>query len=410
MRGIEIKFSDFKDFFKYDPSSHSPSSSDGEEKNEYYARVSYRCSYVKRMLCLVLALVIIIFLLMGSITYDSFYYLSKDFLAAADYVNAEYESISYPSGESQSFAIYREGLAVASRTGISIYSAMGRELYSASHQYGNPVLKTSSKYALLYDSGGKKYSIYNSFSKISEENLDHCIYDAEMADSGDYVIVTGSSEHTSIARVYDSSGKRYDYRFKSSHIASVAISENGKQLAIALIETEGDTIKCEIRLYNIGDDSFKSAKTSFNGIPYDVSFFSNGNICVVGEHGVDVFDGSLKLKEAQAFENGVSAYFISNEKITLSFSDRELKTKIIVIDKSGDISYNNIISERVLDIRIEQEYLFVQIPDGFIRINTNGKDYDYQRIKMVSSNFKMLVFDKNRLLICNDSYARFIGF
>jgi hypothetical protein len=64
----------------------------------------------------------------------------------------------------------------------------------------------------------------------------------------------------------------------------------------------------------------------------------------------------------------------------------------------------------VLDISTEQEYLFIQIPDGFIRIDTYGKDCDQQRIKTVSSGFRMLVFDKDRLLICNGSYARFIDF
>lgn len=407
---MDFKLSDFKDFLKYDPSSESIKGGAGEEKNEYYARVSYRYSYAKKLACLALALVIIIFLLMGSITYDSFYYLAKDFVAANDYVNADYESISYPSGEAQSFAIYREGLAVASREGISIYSAMGRELYSASHQYGNPVLKTSSKYALLYDSGGKKYSIYNSFSKIDEKSLDYCVYDAEMADNGEYVIVTGSADYTSIAQVYDNGGRRYDYSFKSSYIAAIDISENGKQLAIALIDTEGDAISCEIRSYRVGEDSYNSARTTFRGIPYDIAFLSNGNICAVGERGINVFDGSLKLKGELEIDSTISSYSVSDEKIAVALYDGELKTKIIIIDKNGDISYNNIISERVLDISTEQEYLFIQIPDGFIRIDTYGKDCDQQRIKTVSSGFRMLVFDKDRLLICNGSYARFIDF
>ena len=407
---MEFKNSDFKDIFKYDPSSAIDKKDPQAEKSEYYARVSYRYGYAKKILSVLLLTVIVIFLFMGSITYDNFYYLVKDFGVAVDFVNSGYESITYGVGNSQSFAMYRGGLAVASREGISIYSAGGRELFSISHQYGNPILKTSAKYALLYDNGGKQYSLYNSFSKVSEETLDYSIRDAEIADTGEYAIVTTDEGYTSVLRVYDKNGKRYDYNFSSSYISSLAMSKDGTKVAVALLNADSEKYRSEIRVYRVGSSSYQSSDIGFSKTPYKIGFFDNGNICAVGSEGINVFNKNLDLEGEYYTESEVYAYSLSENHITIAFFDKKnSKSQIIMFDKKGNVSYNDIIAEKILDIEVHNEYLFLQNPNGFVRINT-AKANDRSEIKVVSSDFKMLLCGSDTILICNSSYARFIKF
>lgn len=407
---MEFKTSDFKDFFKYDPSSAVNKEESQAKKNEYYAKVSYRYGYAKKILCVILLLIIVIFLFMGSITYDNFYYLVKDFGVAVDFVNSGHESITYGVGESQSFAMYRGGLAVASREGISIYSAGGRELFSISHQYGNPILKSSAKYALLYDNGGKQYSLYNSFSKVSEETLDCPIRDAEIADTGEYAIVTSAEGYMSVLRVYDKNGKRYDYGFSSAYISSLAMSRDGTKVAVSLLHAEGEKYRSEIRVYRVGSSSYQSSDMGFSRTPYKIGFFDNGSICAVGSEGINVFNKNLELESKYYTESEVYAYSLSENHITIAFFDEKTsRSQIIMFDKKGNVSYNDIIAEKILDIKAYNEYLFLQNPNGFVRINT-AKDNDRSEIKVVSTDFKMLLCGSDTVLICNSSYARFIKF
>ena len=274
-------------------------------------------------------------LVTGALSYDNFYYLSQDFGVAFDYVNSGYNSITYSIGESQSFALYHGGLAVASREGISIYSAKGRELFSASHQYGNPILETSSKYALLYDGGGKQYSLYNSFSKVAEETLEYPILKASIASSGEYALLTSSDEYRSVLRVFRGDGKIFDYNFASAYVTSIAISDDGTKVAACIIDARGDSMQSEIRVYNVGSAEYKSVVTGFSGMPYEIAFLEGGGICAVSSEGVNVFSSGLKLVGEYYGENGIHSYSVSRNAVALLHFDKKMsKTKVIVFDKS----------------------------------------------------------------------------
>lgn len=408
---MEFNISKIKEFFRYDPSSANlgDSSSNGE-KNAYYSRVSYRYSYAARMLCVLLALIILFFIFSGSISYDNFYYLVKDLGIAADFVNSSYQSITYGVGNSQSYALYHGGLAVASREGISLYTAGGGEMFSLTHQYGNPVVISSSKYALLYDLGGKQYSLYNSFSKTVEEKLEYPIFDAVIADTGEYAIVTSSQDYRSVLRVYNNDGTRYDYNFTSSYIYSVAISKDGSRIAVALADGEGDGFGSEVRVYNVGKSDYRKAETSFSSVPLEINFFDNGNLCVVSREGVNVFTRGLKLDESYQTEKDVYVYSISEDGVAIACLDKNgSESQVVLLDRRGKVKYSERSAGKILDLAAYENYLFLQTPRGFTRINT-GKAGQKQEIELVSTDFSMLVCDAKTVLICNSSYARYIKF
>ena len=104
--------------FKYNPNSVKKNY-DGKT-DIYLAKVSYRYAYFKRILCILLVVVIAAFLLSGSLSYEKLFYLAKDIKLSSDYVNSVHDTITYNVGNSQDFAVYRGGLAVASREKLSI--------------------------------------------------------------------------------------------------------------------------------------------------------------------------------------------------------------------------------------------------------------------------------------------------
>ena len=70
--------------YKYNPNSVKE---DYDGKTDIYlAKVSYRYSYVKRILALILILLIIAFVLSGNITYSNFYYQSFENLLTFDFI------------------------------------------------------------------------------------------------------------------------------------------------------------------------------------------------------------------------------------------------------------------------------------------------------------------------------------
>jgi hypothetical protein len=190
---MKFDFENSIEKFKYDPNSVKKNY-DGKT-DIYLAKASYRYAYIKRILCVALVIVIALFILSGALSYEKLYYLAKDIKLANDYVNSELDTITYNVGNSQTFATYREGLAIASRERFSIFTSGGRELLSFDHSYGNPALASSEKYILLYDVGGKQFSLYNSFSKVYDKTLENSIYGASISKKGTFAIITRSKDY-----------------------------------------------------------------------------------------------------------------------------------------------------------------------------------------------------------------------
>ena len=65
-------------------------------------------------------------------------------------------------------------------------------------------------------------------------------------------------------------------------------------------------------------------------------------------------------------------------------------------------------NERLIDIAICDGYLFAQKPGSFERTNISLNSTE--KVELVATDFKMIVSDKNTLIVCNDSYARFLNF
>lgn len=390
--------------FKYDPNSVKK---DYDGRTDiYFAKASYRYAYFKRILCVILVLVIVLFLLSGSLSYEKMFYLTKDIKLSGDYVNSVHDTITYNAGNSQVFASYRGGLAVASRERLSIFSAGGRELYSSNHNYGNPSLAVSDKQVLLYDIGGKQFSLYNSFSKVKEEKLDYSIYGANMAANGDFAIITKSEKYDSIVKVYKQNGRIFTYSFSSGRVSSVALSDNGKQLAVLLSSSGGSEINTEIRLYNVGKDDFKSESISFSGVPYSIEFL-DGSIFVVGSRGVNVFSSNLNLMGEYLSESEIYLYSFGEDNIAIAdVSGIGGKTRVILLNKRGKSEKEFNVNQRLIDICLCEKSLYLQSLSGFERINLkNGKSYFAEHI---ASGYKMIPIDKDTLVICNEYYAKFI--
>lgn len=404
-----MKF-DFKQIiekFRYNPNSVKKNY-DGKT-DIYLAKASYRYAYVKRILMVLLVLVIIAFVLSGNISYSKFYYLVKDIKLSSDYVNSVHDTITYNVGNSQSYIAYRSGIAVASREKLSIFSAGGRELFSANHSYGNPSLVSSDQYVLLYDVGGKQYALYNSFSKVKEGILDYSIYGASISESGNFALITKSSDYDSVVSVFQQNGTQYNYNFSGGRVYSISLSKNGLNLAVALVFSDDDAIRSEIRLYRIGSSEYSKKEITFDGIPYEVKILSNGNIVVVGSKGVNAFTSGLSIIGEYLTDEEIYAYAFANDNVAIAhLSDKVGKTNVVILNKRGKIEKTFEYSDRIIDVALYNGYLFTQKIGGFERTNISlGVS---EQVEILANEFEMIPTDKNVLIVCNDSYAKFIYF
>ena len=317
--------------------------------------------------------------------------------------------MTYNIGNSQSFAIYREGIAVASRENFYIFAADGRELFSSQQSYTNPMLYASDKYALLCDIGGNQFSLYNSFSKVREETLQYPVYGASMSKSGDFAIITASDKYGSAVKVYRENGREYGYNYATGRVISVAFSDSGNRMAVALAHADGDEIKCEIRAYSVGSDGYDSKWLTFSGLVYEVTILDSGYIAAVGEMGVNVFTTNLMLLGEYLPEREIYAYSFGDDNIALSHLDENGAMNVSAcLDIFANVKRKVVAADATLDIELCDGYMFIARMGGFERVNVlTGKTEVRQ---MPANEFKMICADGDTLVIFAPSYAKFLSF
>lgn len=404
---MQFDFDNLIKKLRYDPNSVKKNY-DGRT-DIYLAKASYRYAYFRRITCILLVVLIVFFIFSGALSYEKLYYLTKDIKLASDYVSSVHDTITYNVGNSQSFATYREGLAVASREKLSIFSAGGREIFSSNHSYGNPTVATSDKYVLLYDVGGKQFALYNSFSQVKSETLDYAIYGATIANDGTFAIITRSEWYNSVVSVYKTNGTTYNYSFSEGHVISVDFSQNGSEMLVLLIFANGTEMRSELRLYKVGKEDYKVADVNCGGIPYACKIFSNGNVIAVGSGGVNAFNSNLNSVGEYLTDEEIYLYCFGEDNIAISYlSQMSGKTEVVILNKRAKSEKEYLMEDRVLDVALCDGYLFVQTLGGFERIGTalnNSK-----KIEIVATDYKLIVSDKNTLIVCNESYAKYLNF
>ena len=393
---------------KYDPRSVKREKKD-DTTDLYLARVSYRYAYFCRIFAVILVILTVAFLLSGTLSYKNLYYLVKDVSLSSEYVRSVHDTVTYNVGSSQSFALYREGIAVASRERFSIFAVGGRELFSSNQSYANPALYTSDKYVLLCDVGGRDFSVYNSFSRAREETLSHTIYGACASKEGDFAIITGEEKYTSCVKVYKSNGKEFSYNFSSGKVVAASLSDDGRKLAVVLAFADGDGFSCEIRAYGVGSDDYESAALSFSGLVYGIKHLENGSIAAVGARGVNVFTSNLDLLGEYLPENEIYAYAFGDDNIAVShIADRGAKNAVVCLDSRAKVRRSIASASAAISLEICDGYVFVQRIDGFERTSIlTGKT---ERIEMPAGSFKMICADKDTLVIFAQSYSKFLSF
>ena len=120
---MQFDFDNLIKKLRYDPNSVKKNY-DGRT-DIYLAKASYRYAYFRRITCILLVVLIVFFIFSGALSYEKLYYLTKDIKLASDYVSSVHDTITYNVGNSQSFATYREGLAVASREKLLCFLLQG---------------------------------------------------------------------------------------------------------------------------------------------------------------------------------------------------------------------------------------------------------------------------------------------
>ena len=262
----------------------TPAASIGKQRNEYYENISAGLGILQVVLYLSLFAFVVVSFLTNTrlITYQNFYHFFQDLNASAERVDIfSHDSLSYSTDEEQSFTLYRKGLAVAGNTGVTIFSATGRQLVSHGVQYNDPVAVGSGKYLLVYERGGKQYSLYNANTQMHAGETEYPISGAAVSDSGMYALISSASDANSAVYLYNNRFSLMNVYKKGGNVLDAAISSDGKRIALLTVTPSGGGVSTSVMLAEPGKGNAIAEKEIATSLGTQCHFTKSGKLAVL---------------------------------------------------------------------------------------------------------------------------------
>ncbi len=385
-----------------------------DPQNPYYERVSERFGVLQVLLYLCLLLFVVISLLgnTGMITYQNLYYFVKDLNASAESVEKlQGDSLGYAWDEEQSFVSYRQGLAVAGNSSVTVFTASGREIISQHHSYQSPVAVGEGKYLMVYEMGGTQYSLYNSYTRIHTGKTQTPIRKAEMSKSGSYAILTEADGYASVVELYNDDFKKIgSYRY-NGYVTDVAIDQKGEHLAVLVHEAEGMTFRTSVRLYTVGQTDPTAERVLSGGLGLYCGYTEAGKLSVLGETGLFYVSAEGDLERVADVDTNRLVYAdIGVHGSILIQAGKEHLTRhhITVYDKNGKALYEDSIEGTVEAASRGKDTLFIKTEDTLYRIRINGGRRESIPCDTVCKS--LLTIEENTVLLCTAKKATYYRF
>ncbi len=383
-------------------------------QNDYYEAVSYRFGLVQVFLYLFLLAFVSVSLLMNTelITYHNLYYFVKDLNAATENVDVLHsDAVSYPTDTTQSFTLYRQGLAVAGNTSVTVFTSTGRQTISKNVQYQNPVAVGTGKYLLVYELDGTRYSLYNSYTQIHSGKTTAPIRSASMSDCGMYAIVTEEQQYPSVVELYSSDFELLNQYRYNSYVTDVAIDQRGRYLSVLTNQAENGAFASYLKVYEPKKDTLFSECALSDGLGLRCGFTDSGLVSVLCGNGVYYasVDGKL-IAEASFNGQSLTAFDMTGDGCVavLKKSGNALQNQVIVLDQDGKLIHEGFADQTVKSVALCGKTVLFMHPNGVAKRNCVNGEEDF--LTCVTEGRVLLALEDGRILLCSPQKAVYYKF
>ena len=383
-------------------------------QNKYYESVSERLGIMQVVLYMALLAFVVLSLLSNTnlITYRNMYYFVKDLHASAEKVDVwNTDSVSYPTDERQSFTIYRQGLAIAGNQSVTVFTATGRQTVSQTIAYQNPIAEGNGKYLLVYDLGGKEYSLYNSYTQIFSGKTDYPISGGTVSTTGTYALISASDTHNAVVSVYSSNFKLINQFNKNGYVMDVAINSRGNAVALVTSSATGGMLSTELLVCRTeSKDVLASLKIS-DSLALSCVFTENDTLGILCADGVYTYSSNGRLHNSVSFSGdtvAASTVIENGIAVCLQTLGTPEKKDLLIFDERGELIHRTRASDQVDALARFEDTVYVQTSEGIDLLN--AEDGSTAHIACNTDQRTTLAVSENEILLCSHQKAVYMKF
>lgn len=244
---------------------------------------------------------------------------------------------------------------VLTDTQINAFSNSGKRVYTYTHGFENPVLKTSKTRALVFEQGGNQALIFNLNNLKSEITTEKEIINAAIGDNGTYALVTDSDNYAAAVSVYKKNGALlYEWFSSENLINNVAVAPTGKKIAVSTFNSQVGQYNSKISVFNFKSATAEFEKTYENTVVYALDTTNASGFSVITSNNYNFISWSkFKVLEYKN-EYSTSMFRVSKNGVLTVYNRENDKTdnRIAVFSSKGklkkELEFKGIITDIAL--------------------------------------------------------------
>lgn len=296
-------------------------------------------------------------------------------------------------------------LAVLTDQKFAIYSDSGKWIGSDAHGYANPVAKTTSKRALIYDRGGYKFKVVDKNNVLDSKTLTDKIVFADISDEGYVAVATQQSRYYAKLTVYDSKMQEiYAWSSASTHVVDVDFYKGSKGCAVLGYSANGGVLLSSVISLDFSSEEIKFEKKFEDLLGVSIAVKNSGNIAVVADSAIKVIDskgndvGEYSYSKQLSFSSNVASNYTV---LALTDPNSRDNSEAVVLDDKANVVGTYVVEKRIKDVVSDGSRVLLLGEDKIYNldmslrlINTMDCQSDAKRIAYLGSNLYVLNADR----------------
>lgn len=203
-------------------------------------------------------------------------------------------------------------------------------IWNQTYEMQSPILDTCEKYVAIAERKGKMIYIMDVTGPCGEIQTNRPIQQIHVANQG-MVAVLMEEQGTGYIQLYDKEGEflaEGELNSKNSgYPLDISISNDGKKMAVAMLDPGEGSVKTTVAFYNFGSVGQNEIDNIVSSYPYSdmvipkIEFLTNDVAVAFGDTKVIFYEGSQKPVEKETIELGqeVRSIFYNSHYIGLVF-------------------------------------------------------------------------------------------
>ncbi|MBQ6826353.1 MAG: hypothetical protein IJP34_06830 [Clostridia bacterium] len=293
---------------------------------------------------------------------------------------------------------------VLSDTHLTALSSAGKTVFSYPHGFENPILKTSTSNAIVFEQNGNRAFVFNLNGLKNEITSKTNIITAAISEKGSYAICSKSDKYACKVTVFNKRDKQvYEWYSAENMVNNIALSKNGKKIAVASFKSENGQFKSTLSILNYKSATPLYTENFDNGLIYSLDNSKN-RLAVVTENSVKFIKwSSFKANE---YKSDFKTALFRSEKngFVVVFNRLNDKTAnhIVLFSNSGKVKYKFDFSGIISDIALSGSHIYLMSETDLYLLGKEGEilrkancDFGSVRISVTSSNTVAVISDNS---------------